>query len=67
MLYVTEADSYCNAEDHEHPVDLGYVNLTVYLFGGVNNLDPWEATKGLALVDYRECSADDCLTPHNRS
>lgn len=67
MFCVSEAEGNSDTEDHECPVHLRNIDLAVYLVGGVNYLDPWEATERLALAHYRECSANDCLTPHNRS
>lgn len=45
VFYVSKSDGYCNAEDHQHPIDLGYVYLTMNLVRGVNNLDPRKTTK----------------------
>lgn len=45
VFYISESNCYSNAEDHEHPVDLWNVNLAMYLFRCVNDLDSWEATE----------------------
>ena len=66
MFCISESDGHSNAENHKYPVDLWDVDLAMYFIRGMNNLDSWEASKWLALVDYRECSADDRLTSHNR-
>ena len=63
---ISKPNSNSNAENHEHPVNLRYVNLTMDLVRGVDDFDTREASKRLALVYYRESAADDRLASHNR-
>jgi len=62
---VSEPNSNCYAKNHEHPVDLRYIDLAMYFLRGMNYLDSRKATEGLALVYDGECSADDCLASHH--
>ena len=39
----------------------------MHLIRRVDNLDPWEATKGLTLIYDGECPADDCLASDHSS
>lgn len=65
MFGVSKSNSHRNAENHEKPVDLGNVDLTMYFIRSMNNLDPWKATKWLALVDDWESPTDDCLASYH--
>lgn len=67
VFCVSKSDGHGNTEDHENPIDLRNINLAMYLVRSVNDLDSWEATKWLALVNDRKCSADDRLASHYRS
>lgn len=67
MFCISKSNSHRNAENHEKPVDLGNVDLAMYFIRGMNNLDPWKATKWLALVDDWESPTDDCLASYHWS
>jgi hypothetical protein len=66
VLCVSETNSYSNAEDHEQPIDLRDVYLPMDFLRCMYYFYSREAAQGLALIDDRECSADDCLTSHHR-
>lgn len=67
MFCVSKANCHGNTEDHEHPIDLRDVDLSVYPVGCVDDLHSRKTTKGLDLVDNREGPTYDRLTPDNGS
>ena len=55
---VPETNSNSQAQQHQSPVYLRDVDLTMDFGWCMNYFDSWEATQSRALFDYRECSSD---------
>ena len=66
VLGVTETNSDSNAEDHEDPVDLRDVYLSMNFVRRVHDFHPGEAAQRLALADDGERAADDGLAADHR-
>ena len=62
---VAEPDRDGQAQEHENPVHLRYVDLAVDLAWCVHDLNPREAPQGPALAYDRKRSWDDGLAPNN--
>lgn len=64
---VSKTNSNSQAQYHQYPIDLGYINLTMEFGWSVDNFHPREATQSRTLFDDRESSSDDGLASYHCS